>query len=205
MTDKNVEKIIDALISYLEFEQDFKKVKQDDIISGENGDTYDFRKYNLECFIIDKKSFDGFRDSINFNKLIEILDPINDENKNKCKLELKTYLDKNPYIPIGDKVNIYSKEKEMKEIVKDFNNYTFVNKDLLIAMGVKESKLKDNYITISKNKNNTSLKSINNDFILDISYNKKRDVNINDKEKDDNDEKIINKEENKNYKILDYV
>ena len=83
-----------------------------------------------------------------------------------------------------------------------------MNKDLLIAMGVKEQKLKNNYITVSKNKNNTSLKSINNDFILDISYDKKKDENKNDKEendkeKNDNDNKI--NEENKNYISVDYV
>ena len=188
--EEKVEKILDAVTSYLEFVKQFKKTKQDDTISNENGDSYEFREYNLICYIIDKVSFDTFRSSINFNNLVEILNPIDDENINKCKLELKKYLDENPYIPIGDKVKIYSEEQEMKEVIKDFNNYSFVNEKLLITMGVQESKLKNNYMIISKNKNNTSLKSFNNDFILTISYDKKKDEN-----KKDKNENKINKEQ----------
>ena len=197
--EDNAEKITNAIVSYLNFLKDFKKAKADDITSNDQGDTFEIREYNLKCYIIDKEPFDDFRYNVNFNELVEILNPINDENINKCKLELKKCLEEDPYEPNGNNVKIFSKEKDLKEIVKNFNNYSFVNKDLLIVMGVPESKLKDNYMIMSKNKNNTSLKSINNDFILYIINEKKKDGN-----KIENENKI-KKEENDKYNNIDSV
>ena len=143
--EKNIEKISDGITSYLEFLKLFKKVKNDDTISQEfenkNKFTYMFRQFELECYLIDKKYFDEFRKAINFNELISLLNPINEENKQKFKIELKKYLDKNPFIPNRENIKLYSEVNEMKELVKNFNNYSFINKELLIAMGVPESKL----------------------------------------------------------------
>ena len=71
--EKNIEKISDGIISYLEFLKLFKKVKNDDTISqdfeNKNKFTYMFRQFELECYLIDKKYFDEFRKSINYNEL----------------------------------------------------------------------------------------------------------------------------------------
>ena len=143
--ENNIEKISEGIISYLEFLKLFKKVKNDEIISqklhNNNKFTYIFRQYELEFYIIEKKYFDEFRKATNFNELINLLNPINEENKTKFKIELKKYLDKNPFISNGENIKLYSDLNEMKELVKDFNNYSFINKELLNAMGVDESKL----------------------------------------------------------------
>ena len=181
MTEKenNAEAIADGIISYLEFLKLFKKVKNDDIISQENENknkfTYIFRQFELECYLIDKKYFDEFRKAINFNEMINILNPINEENKNKFKIEIKKYLDKNPFIPNGENIKLYSEINEMKEIIKNFNNYSFINKELLNSMGVPESKLEGKMIKFSKNGKNASLLSISNDYILSIEIEKEKD------------------------------
>ena len=81
-----VEKISDGVCLYLEF-LIFKKIRYDDIISQEfenkNKFTYMFRQFELECYLIDKKYFDEFRKAINFNELISLLNPVNEENKKK--------------------------------------------------------------------------------------------------------------------------
>ena len=183
-----IEKIVESVISYLEFVKKFKKVKKEDIISNEQGDedininklSYIFHNFDVECYIIDKKSFDIFRKAINFNNLVSILEPINDENKNKFKKELKKYLENNPYIPNGNNIKIYSKEEEMKEIVKNFNNYSFVNKELLIdGMGLKKSQLDKKMLKSSKNKNNLYLLSVFNNFIVNIKIDNKEKKNRN--------------------------
>ena len=98
-----LEKIANGIFSYLTFLKNFKKVKFDDIISNapekKNSSkfTYVFRQFNLECYIIDKKYFDDFRVYAHFNELIPLLEPLNEGNKNKFKIELKKYLEKNPY------------------------------------------------------------------------------------------------------------
>ena len=197
----NIEQIAESVISYLEFVKKFKKVKKEDIVSNEKEDenvninklSYIFHNFDVECYIIDKKSFDIFRNAINFDNLISILNPINDENKNKFKKELKKYLENNPYIPNGNNIKIYSKEEEMKEIVKNFNNYSFVNKELLIdGMGLKESQLDKKMLKSSKNKNNLYLLSVFNNFIVNI--------NINNKEKKNRNEDMVEE-----YKNLYYV
>ena len=174
----NYEKIANSIISYLNFIKEFKKIKPDDIILNEPDDrnkySYIFREFNIDCYIIDKKSFDDFRYEINFNDLTTILDPINDENINLFKKELKEYLDSNPLNLDIKNVKIYSKKEEMKEIVKNFNNYSFINRDLLIdGMGLSLSQLEGNLIKVSKNENYLSLLSVNNHFIINIKNEKK--------------------------------
>ena len=204
----NIENISDGVISYLKFLELFKKVRNDDIITQEpqknNIFTYIFRYFELECYLIDKIYFDEFRKSINFNELINLLKPLNEENKKIFKIELKKYLDKNPYIPNGEKIELYSEINEMKEIVKNFNNYTFVNKELLNAMGVPESKLEGKMIKVSKNEKNTSLLSISNNYLLSIKIEKKKENNDvkYEKEKENNE---IKKANNKKYKNLYYL
>ena len=175
----NYEKIADSIISYLEFIKKFKKVISNEIIINEPDNnfskfSYIFRDYNVDCYIIERNFFDDFKSAVNFNDLTSILDPINDENKNKFKNELKIYLNKNP-LHINN-IKIFSKKKELKEIVKNFNNYSFINKELLIdGMGISESRLKDNLIKVSKNENNTSLLSVNENFIINIKIEKVKD------------------------------
>jgi len=224
--ENSVEKISEGVISYLEFLKLFKKVKNDDIFSQEfnkNKYIYIFRQFELEFYIIDKQYFDEFRKSINFNELIQLLNPIDEDNKKKFKIELKKHLDKNPFIPNGEKIELYSEINEMKELVKNFNNYSFINKELLNAMGVPESKLKGKMMKISRNGKNTSLLSISHNYILSIEIEKKKEnimnselANKNDnmpkielnndekkeKEKENNEIKKIN---NKKYKNLYYL
>jgi len=180
-SENNIEKISDGIISYLEFLKLFKKVKSDDIFTQElqnkNIFTYLFRQFELECYLIDKIYFDKFRKAINFNELINLLNPINEENKNKLKIELKKYLDKNPFIPNGENIKLYSEINEMKELVKNFNNYTFINKGLLNAMDVPESKLEGKMMKVSKNGKNTSLLFTSNNYQLTIEVEKKKDKN----------------------------
>ena len=86
--ENSVEKISEGVISYLEFLKLFKKVKNDDIFSQEfnkNKYIYIFRQFELEFYIIDKQYFDEFRKSINFNELITLLNPIDEDNKKNLK------------------------------------------------------------------------------------------------------------------------
>ena len=205
--ENNIEKISNGIISYLEFLKLFKKVKNDDTISQELENkikfTYIFRQFELECYLIDKKYFDEFRRAINFNELINILNPINEENKKKFKIELEKYLDKNPFIPNGEKIELYSEINEMKELVKNFNNYSFINKELLKAMGVPESKLEGKMMKVSKNGKNTSLLSISNDYILSIEIEKKKENN--EEKEQEKENKEIKNQDKKKYKNLYYL
>jgi len=183
--DNTLEKIYIGVSSYLEFIKDFKHVKNDDVITGEKNNnknvnfSYTIRPYNLECYIIDKKYFDEFRKSINFNELIKILNDINEETKKKFKEELKKHLIKYPYKSNSESIKFYSKEEEIKEIVKNFNNYSFVNRGILCdAMNVPISKLEGKMFKASKNGNNTSLLSASNFFTLTINIEKINQENI---------------------------
>ena len=201
--ENNVEKISEGVISYFEFLKLFKTVKNDDIFSHEfdkNKFTYIFRQFELEFYIIDKIYFDEFRKSINFNELINLLNPINEENKQKFKIELKKHLDKNPFIPNGDKIKLYSEINEVKELVKNFNKYSFINKELLNAMGVPNSKLESKMMKISRNGKNTSLLSVSHNYILNIEIEKKKENNMNLEKGNKNDnmpKKELNNDEKK--------
>ena len=198
--NKFLEKITNGIISYLKFIKNFKKVNEDEVISRETNDSiifkYTFRKFNDECYIIDKKYFDDFRSAINFDHLIQLLEPIeniNEENIIKFKEELKKNLKKNDFKFELKNVKIYSELEEMKEVVKNFNNYTFVNKDLLCYItDISEINLKDKMMKVSKNKNDTCLISISNNFTLTI--NVKKMIN----ENNDNKKNDINKSNNNN-------
>ena len=63
----------------------------------------------------------------------------------------------------------------MKKVVKDINNYLFVNKEICNAMGIPEEYLKDKAVKVSKNKNDTCI--ISNNFILTIPKKKKEEKN----------------------------
>ena len=178
---EKIEKITSGIISYLNFIKNFKEVHEDHVISTEGNNEinykYIFREFNLEFYIIDKNYFDVFRSAINFNDLIGLLNPINEENKKIFKNELKKILSRKPYKFEGENFKVYSELEEMKKVVKNLNNYTFVNKELLCdAMGIPEIYLKDKMFKISKNKNDTCLISISNNFTLTINFKKKEEI-----------------------------
>jgi len=183
---KNIEKITNGVISYLEFQKQFDKFIYDNFIQKES---YIFLQFNLECFIIDKKFFDEFRKAINYNELITLLNPIDEGNKNKFKIELKKYLDKNPFIPNGENIKLYSDKEEMKKLANNFNNYSFINKELLKAMGVPESKLEGKMMKVSKNEKYTLLLSVSNNYILSINFGKNKEQIFT----NNNDNYILNK------------
>ena len=83
----DVDKIAEGIISYLEFLTDFKKVQEDEVIlkdaDNPKSTQYTFRKFNTECYIIKRKTFEEFRQTTNFDDLNQILNPLNDENKKK--------------------------------------------------------------------------------------------------------------------------
>ena len=174
----NIDKITDGVISYLEFLNKFNTIKPSDILSeiNDNKDIkYLFSDYNIECYIIDRNSFDNFCSTINFNKSKSTLNTINEENKNKFKEELNKYLKKNPFNFNNSKIKFYSNEKEMKEIINSIDNYSYVNKELLInGMGLNETKLEGHLIKSSRNENNLSLLFTNNNYIITINEENKK-------------------------------
>jgi hypothetical protein len=191
MENRLIYKIVNGIISYTEFLTEFKKVNEDDVIlqdpDNPNSTQYIFRKFNTECYIIDRKNFDDFRSANNFDALIPILNPLNEESKKKCKSIMKEYLYEHPHRYFNGNIKIYYELEEMKKVVKDFNNYSFVNKGILCdGMGISEEYLKDKALKVSKNKNDTCI--ISNNFTLTIPK-----------------KKIEEKKDNKKYKNLYYV
>ena len=173
--EKNIEKIANAIISYLTFKENFQKIKEDHQINiGKNeydssNCSYILREFNTDCYIIEKDHFKEFCYSVNFNNLTMNLDISDEKSKNNFIQELKSYLKKNPYVPNPSNIKIYSKLEEMKEIATDFKNYEFVNEDLLChGMGVPRSNLKGKIFKVSKNKENTCLMSVDNDYTFII-------------------------------------
>ena len=186
MEEENIiaEKMTNALVSFLEFLKKFKEIVKDVIISDEKernnkvSISYTLRKFNIECYIIDKKYFDEFCSAINFFKVSEILKVINEENKNKCKEMLEKLLKEKRYNPDFKNLFFYADEENMKKILKRFNNYSFLNKEILIdCMGVPEENLKNKMILLSKNENNTSLLNVNENFIVTINVIRKNEGN----------------------------
>ena len=172
MTDKEKQQQLDniakGIISYFGFVNNFKKIHEDEAILKEadnpNSIKYLLRKFDTECYLIDKKNFDDFKSAINFGKLTQEL-VINEENKSKIKEELGKYLNEHPYQFNAGNIKIYSEFEEMKTIVKNFTNYSFVNKEILCdAMGISEKNLKEKMMKVSKNKNDTCI--ISNNFSL---------------------------------------
>ena len=143
------EKIFNGIISFFFFFQKFNQVIKDEKIaySKQNNSielSYTFRKFNLECYIIDKKYFDEFCLAFNINELSKILNPLNEQNKNKCWEKLKKTLEEKKFNLDGKKIIIYSGEEILKKIVKNFSNFSFLNKELLInCMNVNEENLKE--------------------------------------------------------------
>ena len=122
----SVDKMTNAIVSFLDFLKKFRQITRDEIISDEKlSISYSFRKFNLECYIIDKKYFDDFCSRIHYNEISKILTKINEETKNKCKDLLRKILEEKNYIPDFKNIIFYSSEESMKQIVKQFNNYSF--------------------------------------------------------------------------------
>ena len=169
---QNIEKITNGIISYLEFLKQFNKVIYDNFIQKES---YIFLQFNLECYIIDKKYLDDFKTAINFDELIYLLNPIDGGNKNKFKIELKKYLEKRSFRPDGENIKLYSDKEEIKDLIRNFNNYSFINKELLDAMGVPEYKLEGKMLKVSKNEIYISLLSISNNYIININIEKDKE------------------------------
>ena len=166
----NIEQISKGIISFMEFSKNLKNTSQNQIIiNQDNTDSFIFRKFNSECYIIEKKILDDFLISINFNELTKILDLLTDENKNKFDKELEKYLEQNP-LPNCKNIKIYSELEKMKEIIQNFDKYTFVNEEFLCnVMNVNPSLLKNKAIKISKNEKNTCLVSVAYNYF--INYN----------------------------------
>jgi len=206
----NIDNITNGIISYLEFLKKFKTKINDQVFTNRQNSrlnmTYSFREFKLNCYIIDKKKFDDFRLSINFNELVQILNTINEENKEKFKKELKLFLEKHPYSPNGKDIKIYSKSEEMKIIVKDFNNYSFINKELLFdVMGAPKSQIEEGLLKVSKNEKNTSLYSFSGNFLLSINIERKENDEKNKIDENKNIKEIENIQKNKKFKNLYYI
>ena len=204
------EKMTNALVSFLDFLKKFKEIVKDDIISDEKernnkvSISYTLRKFNIECYIIDKKYFDEFCSAINFFKVSEILKVINEESKNKCKEMLEKLLKEKRYNPDFKNLFFYADEENMKKILKRFNNYSFLNKEILIdCMGVPEENLKNKMILLSKNESNTSLLNVNENFIVTINVIRKNEGNEESKLEVKKEEE--NKKNIKNPKNIYYV
>ena len=194
-----------ALISFQNFLKDFKQVVKDDIIEKKNNRfdiSYNFRKFNLECYIIDKKYYDEFCKAINYKELLQVLSNINEENTEKCTQMIKDRLmEENFNIDVED-IEFYSDQEGLKKIVGHFNNYSFLNKEILVdGMGVPEEKLKSHKIFISKNEKNTTLLNIEENFTMTINIIKKDAENEEEKRKEEEKKLEIKKEEEKKLTI----
>ena len=195
--DTQTEIILKGLISFQNFLKDFKQVVKDDIIEKKNNRfdiSYNFRKFNLECYIIDKKYFDEFCKAINYKEISKILSIINEENTEKCKQIIKNKLIENNFnIDVKD-IIFYADQEDLKKIVGHFNNYSFLNKEFLIyCMGVPEEKLNSKKIYVSKNEKNTTLLNIQQNFTMTINIIKKDSEK---KEEEEKKEKINKKPKN---------
>ena len=194
-----------ALISFQNFLKDFKQVVKDDIIEKKNNKfdiSYNFRKFNLECYIIDKKYYDEFCKAINYKELLKVLSNINEENTEKCTQMIKDRLmEENFNIDVED-IEFYSDQEGLKKIVGHFNNYSFLNKEILVdGMGVPEEKLKSHKIFITKNEKNTTLLNIEEKFTMTINIIKKDAENEEEKRKEEEKKLEIKKEEEKKLTI----
>ena len=186
------EKIINSIISYLNFIKEFKKIRKDHIINIEYKDnetkkySYIFREFKVETYLINKEL-----NAINFDELFEILDdPISEENKKKAIKELKQYLNENPFTLNEKNLKFFSELKEMKEEVENINNISFINEELLSnGMGINKDILEGKKFQVSKNKNDLCLINISKNFTLIIKTDKKN----------------IDENEIKNFKNLYYV
>ena len=175
--DRRAEIMTNGLISFQKFLKEFKQVVKDEVIQKINNKfeiSYNFRKFNIECYIIDKKYYDEFCKAINFKEISKVLSIINEENTEKCKQMVKERLkDENFNIDVND-IQFYADQEGLKKIVGHFNNYSFLNKELLVdCMGVPEEKLKSKKIFVSKNEKNTTLLNIEENFTMSINIEKK--------------------------------
>ena len=193
-----------GLISFQKFLKIFKQVIKDDIIEKNNNRfdiSYNFRKFELECYIIDKKYYDEFCRAINYKEISQVLSVINEETTEKCKEMIKNKLiEENFNIDVKDIV-FYTNQEDLKKIVGHFNNYSFLNKELLVdCMGVPEEKLKSKKIFVSKNEKNTTLLNNEDNFTMSINITKK-DLDKEEEKKEEEKNLEIKKEEEKKLEI----
>ena len=178
-------KITNAVISYLIFLKTFNTIKQNyTFIPEYNLDetinkSYIIRPFSLNCYIIDKEFLDIFKSAINFNELKKILDPINEENKNKFKEKLKIYLNEHPYKFSTDNVKFFSTRDEIKELLENNIEYEIVNEKFCIGIGIPLDKLDKKKFLCSKNKDNICFFSPSNQFLMTVNQGKKIIYNTN--------------------------
>ena len=205
--ENNMERIANAIISYLKLKLKIKTIKEDEeikLVQNENGvptnRLYILREFNTECYIIEKVYFNEFCSAINFNDLTLTLDISNEISKNLFIKDFINYFKKKPYLPIHKNIKIYSNLEEMKQIAQHFNDYELVNEDILCyGMGVSPSLLEGKMMKVSKNKENTCLMSVSNNFTFIINNSKNEDIkkkdeinNIDINQKSINNENKIN-------------
>ena len=198
--ETRAEIMTNGLISFQKFLKEFKQVVKDDVIEKKNNKfeiSYNFRKFNLECFIIDKKYYDEFCKAINYKEISKILSIINEENTEKCKQFVKDKLNEENFNLNVDGIEFYADQEGLKKIVGHFNNYSFLNKELLVdCMGVPEEKLKSKKIYVSKNEKNTTLLNIEENFTMSINITKKDSEN-----KEEEKKEVEKKEVEKKYRL----
>ena len=202
--DTTAEIMTNGLISFQKFLKEFKQVVKDDVIEKINNRfeiSYNFRKFNLECYIIDKKYYDEFCKAINYKEISKVLSIINEENTEKCKQMIKEKLKEDNFnINVND-IEFYADQEGLKKIVGHFNNYSFLNKELLVdCMGVPEEKLKSKKIFVSKNEKNTTLLNVEENFTMSINIVKK-DAENKEEEKKEVEKKVEIKKEEKKVQI----
>jgi hypothetical protein len=113
-----------------------------------------FKESNSDIHLIDKKCFVFFLSSMNYDKIITILDSINNGNKN---------IDEYPNDNYVEKIN---KKENMKKIATNYHNYTFINKDLLCSnCRISEKISENNIIKLYQNNNNDYLAKLLNNYI----------------------------------------
>ena len=200
--DTRAEIITNGLISFQKFLKEFKQVVKDDVIEKINNKfeiSYNFRKFNLECFIIDKKYYDEFCKAINYKEISKVLSIINEESTEKCKQMVKDKLKEENFNFNVDGIEFYADQEELKKIVGHFNNYSFLNKEILVeCMGVPEEKLKSKKIYVSKNEKNTTLLNIEENFTMSINITKKDSENKEEEIKKEEEKKVQIKKKPKN-------
>ena len=210
--ENNMERIANAIISYLKLKLKIKTIKEDEeikLVQNENGvptnRLYILREFNTECYIIEKVYFNEFCSSINFNDLTLTLDISNEISKDLFIKDFINYFKKKPYVPIHKNIKIYSNLEEMKQISQNFNDYELVNKEILCyGMGVSPSLLEGKMMKVSKNKENTCLMSVSNNFTFIINNSSNEDIKKNDKNENEINKNDINqKSEKKENKIND--
>ena len=178
-------KITNAVASYFIFLKSFNNIRpnynfiQENNLDGTTNKSYILRSFHLNCYLIDKEFLDNFKSAINFNELKKILDPINEENKNKFKEKLKKYLDENPYNFSTDDVKIFSTTNEIQDLLQNNEEYEIVNEKFCLGIGISPDKLDKKKLLCTKCKDGIYFFSQSQQFLMSISPANKIIYNIN--------------------------